>query len=168
MTIEAKARVYGDAIDTDVIIPAKYLTSRDPMFLGSKCMEPIDPEFATRIDRGDVLVGGRNFGCGSSREHAVLALQGAGISCVVAKSFARIFYRNAINQGLVVLICPQAVDVAKEGDPIAVDITTGTISVRGETFSTEPFPPFLREIIDIGGLVPYVKQRMAQRQAAGQ
>jgi 3-isopropylmalate/(R)-2-methylmalate dehydratase small subunit len=160
MTIQATVRKYGDAIDTDVIIPAPYLTSRDPKFLGSKCMEPVDREFATRIKAGDVMVAGRNFGCGSSREHAVLALQGAGISCVVAKSYARIFYRNAINQGFPILTCPDAVDAVEEGDPIRVDVATGRIEANGQTFQAKPFPEFIQQIIQTGGLVAYVRQRL--------
>jgi 3-isopropylmalate/(R)-2-methylmalate dehydratase small subunit len=166
MSMKAHARVFGDQIDTDVIIPAPYLTSRDPVFLGSKCMEPIDPDFSKRIDRGDVLVAGRNFGCGSSREHAVMALQGAGISCVVAKSYARIFYRNAINQGLSIVTCPEAVDAAKEGDEIEVDLTAGAVKVAGRSFPIEPFPPFLADFIRGGGLVPYVRRQLAARAAA--
>src|ERR1700682_5103492 len=153
MTNEATARVYGGAIDTDVIIPARHLTSRDPVYLGSKCMEAIDPKFADRIDRGDVLVAGRNFGCGSSRGHAALALWGGGMSWGVAKSYARIFYRNAINQGFPILSCPDAVDAIREGDRIRVDVGRGTIEVAGKVFQAEPFPPFLQDIINQGGLV---------------
>lgn len=158
--INATVRKYGDAIDTDVIIPARYLTSRDPAFLGSKCMEPVDPDFPKRIKPGDVMVAGRNFGCGSSREHAVLALQGAGISCVIAESYARIFYRNAINQGFPIIICPEAVAASREGDHIKVNLDTGVIEVNGGTFQAEPFPEFLQQIIDQGGLVNFVRHRL--------
>lgn len=158
--IRATVRKYGHGIDTDIIIPARYLTSRDPAFLGSKCMEPVDREFPSRIQRGDVLVAGRNFGCGSSREHAVLALQGAGISCVVAHSYARIFYRNAINQGFPIVACPEAAEVAGEGDPIVIDLAAGEVTVSDRTFRAQPFPDFLRQIIAAGGLVPFVRQRI--------
>ena len=163
--INATVRKYGDAIDTDVIIAAKYLTSRDREFLGSKCMETVDPNVATRINAGDVMVAGRNFGCGSSREHAVIALQGAGISCVIAASYARIFYRNAINQGLPIVVCPEAAAAAREGDAISLDFNTGRIEVNGQFFTAQPFPEFLQQIINCGGLVPFVKQRMAANKA---
>src|SRR5882757_8870379 len=122
MATTAIVRKFGNAIDTDVIIPARYLTSRDPEILAPHCMEGADPNFASRINKGDVLVAGQNFGCGSSREHAVIALQGVGISCVVAASYARIFYRNSINQGFPILICPDAVATAREGQPITINI----------------------------------------------
>jgi 3-isopropylmalate/(R)-2-methylmalate dehydratase small subunit len=163
--INATVRKYGDAIDTDVIIPAQYLTSRDRAFLGSKCMEGVDPNFAKRINPGDVLVAGRNFGCGSSREHAVIALQGAGISCVIAASYARIFYRNAINQGFPIVVCPEAAAAAREGDSISVDLNSGRIDINGKVFTAQPFPEFLQQIIKCGGLVPFVKQRMAANKA---
>jgi len=164
--IRATARTYGDDVDTDVIIPARHLTSRDPAFLGSKCMETVDPHFATRIDAGDVMVAGRNFGCGSSREHAVLALQGAGISCVVAHSYARIFYRNALNQGFPIVVCPEAAKAAKEGDPIEVDLAAGTVTVAERRFQAQPFPAFLQQLIAAGGLVPFVRKRLSEQKGA--
>ncbi len=161
----ASVRKYGDAVDTDIIIPARYLTSRDPAFLASHCMEGVDPDFPTRIRKGDVLVAGQNFGCGSSREHAVIALQGAGISCVVAASYARIFYRNAINQGLAIVICPEAAAHAREGQAIAVDLARGTVAIEGKIFQADPFPPFLQAIIAKGGIVPFVRDRLRDEQA---
>ena len=156
----ATIRKVGDGIDTDVIIPGRHLTSRDPTFLGSHCMEGIDPTFANRVRKGDVLVAGRNFGCGSSREHAVLALQGCGIACVVAASYARIFFRNAINNALPVLICPEAVAVARDGEPIVVDTSTGFITLDGRTFTSEPLPEFVNAIVSSGGIVPFVRRRL--------
>lgn len=160
MIIKGSVRKFPDAIDTDSIIPGRYLSSRDPLFLGSKCMEPIDPDFPNRISRGDVIVAGKNFGCGSSREHAVLALMGAGIACVVAKSYARVFFRNAINLGLPIVVCPEAVDMAAESDAIEVDLQRALVGVHGGLFATEPFPAFLQEIVRLGGLVPYVRKQL--------
>lgn len=157
----ANVRKYGDAIDTDIIIPARYLTSRDPATLAAHCMEGVDPDFPTRINKGDVLVAGQNFGCGSSREHAVLALQGAGISYVVAASYARIFYRNAINQGFPILISPSAAAAAKEGQPIEIDLAAGEIDLDGRRYPIEPFPEFLQAIVAAGGIVPFVHARLA-------
>jgi len=156
----ASIRKFGDAIDTDVIIPGRYLTSRDPAFLGSHCMEGADPTFANRVKRGDVVVAGKNFGCGSSREHAVLALQGAGIACVVAASFARIFFRNAINNGLSVLVCPEAAVIAHDGEPILIDTESGIINLDGRSFRSEPFPEFIQAIVSSGGIVPFVRMRL--------
>jgi 3-isopropylmalate dehydratase small subunit len=124
-------------------------------------MEGLDPNFSNRIQKGDVIVAGRNFGCGSSREHAVLALQGAGIKYVIAASYARIFYRNAINQGYPILVCPEAAAFAEEGQRIAVDIGAGTVELEGKSFQIEPFPPFLQDIVNAGGIVPFVKNRLA-------
>lgn len=151
---------YGDHVDTDVIIPARYLTTADPVFLAAHCMEDIDPTFVTRVQPGDILVGGDNFGCGSSREHAPIAIRAAGISCVIAASFARIFYRNSINIGLPILECPAAAAAIREGDRVYVDFETGEI--RDETtdtaFRAQPFPPFIQEIIRAGGLVAAVRE----------
>lgn len=161
---------YGDNIDTDVIIPARYLNTQSEAELASHCMEDIDKTFVTRVKAGDIMVGGENFGCGSSREHAPVAIKASGISCVIAKSFARIFYRNAINIGLPILECPEAVDAINEGDRIRVDADTGTIEdeTTGKTFSAQPFPPFIQEIINDGGLVNYAKKRIAKEGNATQ
>ena len=158
---------YGDNVDTDVIIPARYLNMTAPEELARHCMEDIDPGFAGAVRPGDVIVAGENFGCGSSREHAPLAIKGANVSCIVAKSFARIFYRNAINIGLPILECAQAVDETEKGDKLSVDLGAGTITNArtGCTYQTSPFPPFVTEIIEAGGLVPYTRQRLqAQKQ----
>ena len=146
----ATARKFGDDIDTDVIIPARHLISRDPAVLARHCMEAVAPGFASRINPGDVMVAGRNFGCGSSREHAVLALRGAGISCVVARGFARIFFRNAINQGLPLLVCPEAVEALEDGAPVAVDPASGLIKTKAGRFTAQPMPEFLRGVVASG------------------
>lgn len=147
--------VYGDNVDTDVIIPARYLNSSDPKHLASHCMEDIDASFAGKVRPGDIIVGGSNFGCGSSREHAPLAIKSSGVSCVIAKSFARIFYRNSINIGLPILECPQAAENIRQGDEISVDFDSGIImnKTRGEKYQAEPFPDFIREIIKADGLL---------------
>jgi len=153
---------YGDNVDTDVIIPARYLNVSTPEELARHCMEDIDPEFASAVQSGDVIVAGENFGCGSSREHAPLAIKGSGVACVIAKSFARIFYRNSINIGLPILECPQVVEETERGHQLTVDLGTGTItnSHTGRTYRTSPFPPFIMEIIRAGGLVPYTRERL--------
>jgi 3-isopropylmalate/(R)-2-methylmalate dehydratase small subunit len=162
MTFEGAAHVYGDNVDTDVIIPARYLTSTDPEELAPHAMEDLDPEFAARVRPGDVMVGGRNFGSGSSREHAPLAIKGAGIVCIVASSFARIFYRNAINVGLPIVTCPGAADGAETGDTFRVDVDAGVVEnvTKGVTLDGSPLPPFMKEILDAGGLMPWVAHRM--------
>ena len=146
---------YPDNVDTDVIIPARYLNTQSEAELASHCMEDIDKTFVTRVKAGDIMVGGENFGCGSSREHAPVAIKASGISCVIAKSFARIFYRNAINIGLPIMECPEAVDAISAGDTVSVDFTTGLITdeTTGKTFQAEPFPPFIQKIIADGGLM---------------
>jgi len=153
---------YGDNVDTDVIIPARYLNVSTPEELARHCMEDVSPGFAGDVRPGDVIVAGENFGCGSSREHAPLAMKGAGVSCVIARSFARIFYRNAINTGLPILECPEAVKETERGDQLQVDLEAGAITnVRtGRTYRTSPFPPFILGIIEAGGLVPYTVQRL--------
>ena len=153
---------YGDNVDTDAIIPARYLNVSTSEELAEHCMEDIDTSFARSVQPGDIIVGGENFGCGSSREHAPLAIKGAGISCVIAKSFARIFYRNGINIGLPILECPQAVEAAESGDPLTVDLEAGAITNErtGRTYQTGPFPAFIMAIIRAGGLVPYTRQRI--------
>ena len=152
---------YGDNIDTDVIIPARYLNTQSAAELASHCMEDIDKTFITRVKQGDLMVGGENFGCGSSREHAPVAIKAAGISCVIAKSFARIFYRNAINIGLAILECPEASEKIQSGDEVAIDFDTGLITnlTRNETYQANPFPAFIKEIIQAGGLMADIKKR---------
>ncbi|KPU45630.1 2,3-dimethylmalate dehydratase small subunit [Oxobacter pfennigii] len=151
---------YGDNIDTDVIIPARYLNSSDPAFLASHCMEDIDTSFVKRVKKGDIMVGGKNFGCGSSREHAPIALKAAGIDFVVAASFARIFYRNAINTGLGIIECPEAISEINEGDQLEIDVLKGVIKnlTQNKEYSIAPFPPFIQEIIAKDGLINYIKE----------
>ena len=151
---------YGDNIDTDVIIPARYLNTQNPQELAAHCMEDIDKTFITRVQPGDIMVDGENFGCGSSREHAPLAIKTAGVNCVIAKSFARIFYRNAINIGLPILECPAASEAIANGDTVAVDFDTGLITdeTTGQTFEAAPFPPFIQKIITAGGLLNSLKE----------
>ena len=146
---------YGDNIDTDVIIPARYLNTPNAKELAAHCMEDIDKDFVNKVHEGDLMVGGWNFGCGSSREHAPLAIKTAGISVVIAKSFARIFYRNSINIGLPIMECPEAADAIAAGDEVSVDFDTGLITdqTTGKTFQAEPFPPFIQKIIADGGLM---------------
>lgn len=165
LVLRAKAWKYGDNIDTDVIIPARYLASSDPKFLAQHCMEDIDAEFVKKAEEGDFIVGGKNFGCGSSREHAPIAIKATGISCVIAKSFARIFYRNAFNMGLPILECPEAVDGIDDGDEIEVNLSTGMIrNLRsGAEFSANPIPPFMQELIEAGGLIGYARSRIAKK-----
>ena len=146
---------YGDNVDTDVIIPARYLNITDMKELSAHCMEDIDREFRGKVQNGDIMVAGNNFGCGSSREHAPATIKASGISCVIANSFARIFYRNSINIGLAIIECPEAVAAISAGDTVSVDFIKGEIidETTGEHFPVEPFPPFLQEIIDKGGLL---------------
>ena len=150
---------YGDHVDTDVIIPARYLATQDARELASHCMEDIDKTFITKVKDGDIMVAGVNFGCGSSREHAPIAIKASGISCVIAKTFARIFYRNAINIGLPILECEAASDAIAAGDEVSVDFDTGVITnlTKNETYQAEPFPAFIQEIISKGGLMNSLK-----------
>lgn len=152
---------YGDNVDTDVIIPARYLNTIDKKELASHCMEDLDTTFTSRVKPGDIMVGGENFGCGSSREHAPVAIKAAGIDCVIAKSFARIFYRNAINIGLAILECPEASEKIEAGDEVSIDFDTGLITnaTKGETYQANPFPDFIKEIIQAGGLMADIKKR---------
>ena len=152
---------YGDNVDTDVIIPARHLNNPDPKALASHCMEDIDEAFASTVETGDIVVSGANFGCGSSREHAPLALKSCGVKCVIAKSFARIFYRNAINIGFPILECPEAAEAIRPGDTVTVDFKTGVISdeTQGKTFQAAPFPAFVDGIIEAGGLLNSLKAR---------
>ena len=161
MNASGAAFKYGDNVDTDVIIPARYLNSSDPAFLASHCMEDIDADFIRRVKKGDIIVAGFNFGCGSSREHAPVAIKAAGVSCVIAKSFARIFFRNAINTGLPILECPGAVDGISSGDTVEVDFGTGIIrnKTTGKEFQSQPFPEFLQGIIAAGGLLNHIAKR---------
>ncbi len=162
MKLKGKVFKYGDNVDTDVIIPARYLNSSDPENLAAHCMEDIDADFADEVQKGDIIVGGKNFGSGSSREHAPLAIKYAGVSCVVAESFARIFYRNSINIGLPILESPEAVKATEAGDELEVDIDKGQVkNMRtGETYQAAPFPPFMQEIIKDGGLIEHVKKEL--------
>lgn len=156
----SKVIKFGDNVDTDVIIPARYLNTSDSRELAAHCMEDIDPTFAKRVELGDLLVAGLNFGCGSSREHAPIAIAASGISVVIASSFARIFYRNAINIGLPILECPEAsVDIA-EGDEVEVDLETGIIvnNTTGKRYQAKPYPPFIRQIIEAGGLLQALRR----------
>lgn len=159
--LKGKAWTYGDNVDTDAIIPARYLNTADPAVMAAHCMEDIDTSFAGSVRKGDVIAASSNFGCGSSREHAPLAIKSAGVSCVIAPSFARIFYRNAINIGLPILECAEAVRIAKD-DEIEVDLETGKITnvSKGESYTAQPFPDFLTKLIGVGGLVPYVRARL--------
>ena len=161
MKAQGKVHKYGDNVDTDVIIPARHLNTSAPSELAAHCMEDIDPHFAGTVSRGDVIIAGRNFGCGSSREHAPLAIKESGIACVIAESFARIFYRNALNIALPILECPAAVRAISATDEISVDLESGEIvnHTTGQTFRAEPFPPFMMELIAAGGLVAYLKGR---------
>ena len=163
MKAQGKVYKYGNNVDTDVIIPARHLNTSSPRELAAHCMEDIDPSFVARVQSGDILVAGRNFGCGSSREHAPLAIKESGIACVIAESFARIFYRNALNIALPILECPAAVRAISAADEISVDLETGEIvnHTTGQTFRAEPFPPFMMELIAAGGLVAYLKGRKA-------
>ena len=151
---------YGDNVDTDVIIPARYLNTSDPAELAAHCMEDIDKEFASKIKPGDIMVAGYNFGCGSSREHAPIAIKESGIALVIAKSFARIFYRNAINIGLAIVECPEAAERIENGHGVEADLDAGVLRdlTTGESFQAEPFPPFIQKIIENGGLVASIRK----------
>lgn len=165
MALHGHVHLYGDHIDTDVIIPARYLGTTDPAELAKHCMEDAEDNFVGRVQPGDFIVAGENFGCGSSREHAPIAIKAAGVSAVVAKSFARIFFRNAINVGLPILESPEAAAAAQQGDELEIELETGVIRnvTRGASYQAQPFPEFLREIIDAGGLVPYVNAQIAAK-----
>ena len=160
MKAEGTVFKYGDNVDTDVIIPARYLNTSVHKELAAHCMEDIDPEFVRKVKEGDIMVGGKNFGCGSSREHAPIALKAAGVSCVIATTFARIFFRNSINIGLPILECEEASKEIKAGDRVSVDFDSGVITdeTTGKTYSAEPFPPFMQKIIQAGGLANYIKE----------
>jgi len=165
--LKGKAHKYGADVNTDVIIPARYLYLSEPDELAEHCMEDIDPEFLSRVEPGDVMVATTNFGCGSSREHAPLAIKAAGISCVIARSFARIFFRNAINTGLPLLESEEAADKIETGDTVEVDLSSGTIKNlnSGMTFTAKPYPAFMSELIADGGLIEHTKKRLATRRS---
>ena len=158
---------YGDNVDTDVIIPARYLNAPSPEDLAKHCMEDIDASYATTVKPGDIVVGGWNFGCGSSREHAPISIQASGASCVIAASFARIFYRNAINIGFPILECPEAAQAIENGDTVSVDFATGVIvdETTGQRFQASGFPAFIEKIIANGGLLSYLKARQDGKEA---
>ena len=160
--IKGVVHKYGDNVDTDVIIPARYLNTTDPNELASHCMEDIDAGFVRSVRVGNIIVAGQNFGCGSSREHAPIAIKASGIACVIAKTFARIFYRNAINTGLPILECPEAADGINDGDTVNVDLDTGRIVnvATGQEYQAKPFPAFMQEIIAAGGLIEYTKSKL--------
>ena len=160
MIFNGKSIKYGDNVDTDVIIPARYLNTIDKKELASHCMEDIDKEFVNKVQKGDIMVAGYNFGCGSSREHAPIAIKESGIALVIARSFARIFYRNSINIGLAIVECPDAVDGIADGDEVEADLDNGVIYNRttGAIFKTQPFPTFIQSIIENGGLVPSIQK----------
>ncbi len=163
MKLRGKVHKYGADVNTDVIIPARYLNMSDPDKLARHCMEDIDSEFINRVQPGDIIVADTNFGCGSSREHAPLAIKAAGVACVIAKSFARIFYRNALNIGLPILECEDAAEKTGAGDVLEVDPPTGEIvnATKGLTFKAKPFPDFMLELIDCGGLIEYTRRKIA-------
>lgn len=162
MKLKGRIWKFGDDIDTDAIIPARYLNTSDPAELAKHCMEDADPKFSSKVKQGDIILAGKNFGCGSSREHAPIAIKAAGISCVIARSFARIFFRNSINIGLPIFECEEAAEGINEGDLVEVDADSGTITnlTRKEVYQAEPFPGFMQEIINAGGLMSYVAERM--------
>ncbi|KQC07384.1 MAG: 3-isopropylmalate dehydratase [Smithella sp. SDB] len=161
MIFKGKVWKFGDNIDTDAIIPARYLTTSDPQQLAAHCMEDADPDFITKMKTGDIILGGKNFGCGSSREHAPISIKAAGISCVIAKSFARIFYRNSFNMGLPIFESRELVDAIKEGEEITVDSVRGTITLTGadKTFEINSIPPFMEELINDGGLMKHIAKK---------
>jgi 3-isopropylmalate/(R)-2-methylmalate dehydratase small subunit len=164
MKLTGQVHKYGANVDTDVIIPARYLNVSDPLELAKHCMEDIDPDFLKKMNKGDIIVADANFGCGSSREHAPLAIKSAGVSCVIAKSFARIFFRNAINIGLPLMECGECVDQISNGDRLEVDLATGKIVnlTSGRTFTAKPYPDFMSELIKAGGLIEYTKKRLSK------
>jgi 3-isopropylmalate/(R)-2-methylmalate dehydratase small subunit len=169
MNVTGRIWKFGDHIDTDVIIPARYLVTTDPATLAAHCMEDADPEFVRKIRPGDIIVAGENFGCGSSREHAPIAIKGAAIACVIAKSYARIFYRNAFNMGLPIFESPDLWDQVADGDTVAVDSRTGVITVAktGATLTCQPIPPFMEELIRDGGLISHLAKKAGRTVPGG-
>ena len=162
MKAKGKAIKYGDNVDTDVIIPARYLNTSDPVELAKHCMEDLDKDFVNRVQKGDIMVAGKNFGCGSSREHAPIAIKASGISCIIAETFARIFYRNAINIGLPIIECPEAARDIEDGNEVDIDFETGRITnlTTGKVYTGAPFPEFMEEIMNADGLIGYIKKQM--------
>lgn len=160
MKAQGKVIKYGNNVDTDVIIPARYLNTSDPAELAAHCMEDLDGSFVKRVEKGDVMVAGRNFGCGSSREHAPIAIKASGISCIIAETFARIFYRNAINTGLPIIESPEAAADISEGDRLEIDFDTGMITnlTKGVAYKGVPFPEFMQQLIAADGLIGYIRQ----------
>jgi 3-isopropylmalate/(R)-2-methylmalate dehydratase small subunit len=167
MKLKGQVFKYGSNVDTDVIIPARYLNVSDPQELAKHCMEDIDADFVKKVKKGDIILADANFGCGSSREHAPLAIKTAGVSCVIARSFARIFFRNAINIGLPLLECEECVENTGSGDILEVDLDNGKITnvTNGKVFTAKPYPEFMSELIKAGGLVEYTKNRLAVRRS---
>ena len=165
MKVSGKTYKYGDNVDTDVIIPARYLNTPDAKELAKHCMEDIDTSFASTVKPGEIMIAGKNFGCGSSREHAPLAIKTCGVACVIAATFARIFYRNALNIGLPILECPEAAKAIKAGDTVSVDFDTGVITdeTTGKSFQGEPFPPFMQDLIAAGGLAAYRCKKQSKK-----
>ena len=161
MKAHGKVHKYGNNVDTDVIIPARHLNTQDHKELASHCMEDIDKDFVNKVKEGDIMVAGDNFGCGSSREHAPIAIKASGIDCVIANTFARIFYRNAINIGLPIMECPEAAKAISDGDEVSVDFDSGTITdiTTGQSFKGQPFPEFMQKIINADGLMNYIKNK---------
>lgn len=161
MKVQGKVIKYGNNVDTDVIIPARYLNTSDPSELAAHCMEDLDTGFVKRVRKGDILVAGKNFGCGSSREHAPIAIKASGISCIIAETFARIFYRNAINIGLPIVECPEAAADISEGDELEVDFDTGVIKnlTKNAAYKGVPFPEFMQQLIAADGLIGYLKRQ---------
>jgi 3-isopropylmalate dehydratase small subunit len=168
MALQGKVWKFGADVDTDAIIPARYLNTIDPAELAKHCMEDADPQFAAKVRPGDIIVADKNFGCGSSREHAPIAIKAADVSCVIAKSFARIFYRNAFNIGLPIFECNEAVEAVREGDELVVDPAKGEIvnRTKNETYQAVPIPEFMQHIIDAGGLIGYVSERLKEKKTS--
>ncbi len=164
MKMHGKAWKFGDDVDTDAIIPARYLNTSDPKALAAHCMEDAAPEFARKVGKEDVIVAGKNFGCGSSREHAPISIKAAGVSCVIAHSFARIFYRNSFNMGLPILESSEAAEGIATGDELEIDLDQGVIinRTRNRTYRAQPVPPFMQKLLQAGGLMPYVREQMVQ------
>jgi len=162
MNVQGKVIKYGDNVDTDVIIPARYLNTSDPAELAKHCMEDLDSSFVTKVRKGDIMVAGKNFGCGSSREHAPIAIKASGIYCVIAETFARIFYRNAINIGLPIIECPEAAKDIADGDTVEIDFDTGKIKnlTNGKEYMGVPFPEFMQQLIAADGLIEYIKRQI--------
>jgi len=162
MKLEGKTWKFGNDVDTDVIIPARYLNTSSPEELAKHCMEDADPSFSSKVQPGDIIVAGKNFGCGSSREHAPIAIKASGVACVIAHSFARIFYRNSINIGLPIFECPEAAERIEAGHQVSIDTEKGQIKnlTTGEIFQAQPFPPFMQELIEAGGLMNYVAKKV--------